>query len=89
MRFGVPEGTTRFLDHVRGEMVFNNKEVEDWVMVRSDGNPTYNFVVVCDDVDMQIDHVIRGDDHQRISGPKRQSDGPIEVHHLGREKGGV
>ncbi len=70
LRFGVPEGTTRFFDHVRGEMVFNNKEVEDWVMVRSDGNPTYNFVVVCDDVDMQITHVLRGEEHL-VNTPKQ------------------
>lgn len=70
LRFAVPAGTTRFLDHVRGEVVFDNKEVEDWVMVRSDGNPTYNFVVVCDDVDMQISHVLRGEEHL-VNTPKQ------------------
>jgi glutamyl-tRNA synthetase len=55
---------------VRGDVVFDNKEVEDWVMVRSDGNPTYNFVVVCDDVDMQITHVFRGEEHL-VNTPKQ------------------
>ncbi len=70
LRFRVPEGETRFLDHVRGEVVFGNREVEDWVMVRSDGNPTYNFVVVCDDVDMRISHVFRGEEHL-VNTPKQ------------------
>ncbi|MFN0008401.1 MAG: glutamate--tRNA ligase [Planctomycetota bacterium] len=70
VRFAVPEGETRFLDHVRGEVVFQNREVEDWVMVRSDGNPTYNFVVVCDDVDMKISHVFRGEEHL-VNTPKQ------------------
>ncbi len=70
VRFAVPEGETRFLDHVRGECVFQNAEVEDWVMVRSDGNPTYNFVVVCDDIDMEITHVFRGEEHL-VNTPKQ------------------
>lgn len=70
LRFAVPEGETRFVDHVRGEVVFKNREVEDWVMVRSDGNPTYNFVVVCDDVDMRISHVFRGEEHL-VNTPKQ------------------
>jgi nondiscriminating glutamyl-tRNA synthetase len=70
LRFRVPEGETRFVDHVRGEVVFGNREVEDWVMVRSDGNPTYNFVVVCDDVDMRITHVFRGEEHL-VNTPKQ------------------
>lgn len=70
LRFAVPAGETRFLDHVRGEVVFDNREVEDWVMVRSDGNPTYNFVVVCDDVDMEITHVFRGEEHL-VNTPKQ------------------
>jgi glutamyl-tRNA synthetase len=69
-RFAVPEGETRFFDHVRGECVFQNAEVEDWVMVRSDGNPTYNFVVVCDDIDMEITHVFRGEEHL-VNTPKQ------------------
>jgi glutamyl-tRNA synthetase len=70
LRFRVPPGTTRFQDLVRGDMSFENQEVEDWVMVRSDGNPTYNFVVVCDDVDMRISHVFRGEEHL-VNTPKQ------------------
>ena len=70
VRFRVPPGETRFLDHVRGEVVFQNVEVDDWVMVRTDGNPTYNFVVVCDDVDMRITHVFRGEEHL-VNTPKQ------------------
>ena len=70
LRFRVPEGETRFVDLVRGEVAFLNREVEDWVMVRSDGNPTYNFVVVCDDVDMRISHVFRGEEHL-VNTPKQ------------------
>ncbi|MCE9593420.1 MAG: glutamate--tRNA ligase [Planctomycetes bacterium] len=70
LRFAVPQGETRFLDHVRGDVVFQNKEVDDWVMVRSDGTPTYNFVVVCDDIDMGITHVFRGEEHL-VNTPKQ------------------
>ncbi len=63
LRFRVPEGTTRFTDMIRGEVSFDNGEVDDWVMVRSDGTPTYNFVVVCDDTSMEISHVMRGEEH--------------------------
>lgn len=63
IRFRVPTGETTFTDLVRGEMRFDNSEVDDWVMVRQGGNPTYNFVVVCDDADMQITHVLRGEEH--------------------------
>ncbi len=63
LRFRVPEGETRFQDLIRGDVVFQNKEVDDWVMVRADGNPIYNFVVVCDDIDMRITHVLRGEEH--------------------------
>jgi glutamyl-tRNA synthetase len=63
IRFRVPEGETRFHDQVRGDVAFQNREVDDWVMVRAGGGPIYNFVVVCDDVDMQITHVMRGEEH--------------------------
>jgi glutamyl-tRNA synthetase len=63
VRFRVPEGRTRITDWIRGEVVFENREVEDWVMVRSSGDPIYNFVVVVDDVDMAITHVLRGEEH--------------------------
>jgi glutamyl-tRNA synthetase len=63
LRFRVPAGETRFADLIRGDLRFDNAEVDDWVMVRADGAPTYNFVVVCDDVDMRITHVLRGEEH--------------------------
>jgi glutamyl-tRNA synthetase len=63
VRFRVPEGRTRLEDWIRGEVVFENAEVEDWVMVRSSGDPIYNFVVVVDDIDMRITHVLRGEEH--------------------------
>jgi len=70
LRFRVPAGQTTLVDHVRGDVTFDNKDVDDWVMVRSDGNPTYNFVVVCDDIDMRITHVLRGEEHL-INTPKQ------------------
>jgi glutamyl-tRNA synthetase len=56
-------GTTRFTDMIRGEITFPNEDLDDFVMIRSNGVPTYNFVVVVDDLAMKISHVIRGDDH--------------------------
>src|SRR5579863_2493490 len=50
-------------DQVHGRVVFANAELDDLIIARSDGNPTYNFCVVVDDMDMGITHVIRGDDH--------------------------
>ena len=50
-------------DVVHGPVVFQNNELDDLIIARSDGTPTYNFCVVVDDMDMQITHVIRGDDH--------------------------
>jgi glutamyl-tRNA synthetase len=50
-------------DVVHGHVVFQNSELDDLIIARSDGTPTYNFCVVVDDMDMQITHVIRGDDH--------------------------
>ena len=63
IRFLVPEGTARFDDIVRGAIAFDNANIEDFVILRSDGYPTYHLSVVSDDVDMQITHVVRGDDH--------------------------
>ena len=63
IRFKVPEGRTSFADQVHGPIVFDNTHIEDFVILRSDGQPTYHLSVVCDDVDMAITHVIRGDDH--------------------------
>src|SRR5277367_1249804 len=50
-------------DVVHGRVIFNNSELDDLIIARSDGTPTYNFCVVVDDMDMRITHVIRGDDH--------------------------
>jgi len=63
LRFKVPEGKTAFVDRVRGRVEFDNAEVDDWIMQRSDGSPTYNFVVVCDDSAMGITLVMRGEEH--------------------------
>lgn len=63
VRFRVPEGETGWTDLVHGEMRFSNDDIEDLVILRSDGTPTYNLAVVSDDVDARITHVVRGDDH--------------------------
>jgi glutamyl-tRNA synthetase len=63
IRFKVPEGHTAFVDLVHGPVEFDNANIEDFVIVRSDGLPTYHLSVVCDDIDMRISHVVRGDDH--------------------------
>lgn len=57
------EGEVVFDDLVKGRISVANNELDDLVLMRSDGTPTYNFGVVLDDLDMQISHVIRGDDH--------------------------
>ena len=57
------EGETVVQDHVQGRVVFQNKELDDLIILRSDGNPTYNLAVVVDDHDMGVTHVIRGVDH--------------------------
>jgi glutamyl-tRNA synthetase len=64
VRFKMPqEGETVVNDLIRGRIVFENIQLDDLIIMRSDGIPTYNFTVVVDDVDMNITHVIRGDDH--------------------------
>jgi glutamyl-tRNA synthetase len=64
IRFRAPrEGETIIEDRVQGCVVFANKDLDDLVILRSDGSPTYNLSVVVDDHDMAITHVIRGDDH--------------------------
>jgi glutamyl-tRNA synthetase len=64
VRFRSPAaGTTVVKDLIKGEVVFDNRELDDLIIARSDGTPTYNFCVVIDDIDMAISHVIRGDDH--------------------------
>jgi glutamyl-tRNA synthetase len=64
VRFMMPqEGVTEIDDMIKGKIEFENSLLEDMVILRSDGTPTYNFVVVVDDIDMKVTHVIRGDDH--------------------------
>lgn len=64
VRFKMPmTGETSWIDAVKGELVFKNETLDDLIIMRSDGTPTYNFCVVVDDFDMGISHVIRGDDH--------------------------
>jgi glutamyl-tRNA synthetase len=57
------QGSTTIRDHVQGEVTVANTELDDLIILRADGTPTYNFSVVVDDHDMGITHVIRGDDH--------------------------
>ena len=71
IRFKNPlEGDVVINDQVLGEVVVNNRELDDLIIARSDGTPTYNLTVVVDDLDMNISHVIRGDDH--INNTPRQ-----------------
>lgn len=71
IRFKNPDsGVVSFHDEVYGEIHVDNQELDDLILVRSDGHPTYNFAVVIDDWDMKITHVIRGDDH--INNTPRQ-----------------
>jgi len=64
IRFKNPlEGSVQFDDAIRGQIVISNEELDDLVITRANGSPTYNFAVVVDDIDMGITHVIRGDDH--------------------------
>ena len=71
VRFKVPlEGSVIVEDLLRGKIVFDIIELDDLILQRTDGSPTYNFVVVVDDADMGITHVVRGDDH--LSNTPRQ-----------------
>lgn len=63
VRLKIPDGITEFSDLVYGTIKVDNKELDDFIIARSDGSPTYNFVVAIDDSDMNISHIIRGDDH--------------------------
>jgi len=65
------DGTVTIHDLLRGQIAFDNQEMDDLIIQRTDGTPTYNFVVVVDDADMGITHVIRGDDH--LSNTPRQA----------------
>ncbi len=71
IRFRNPEdGAVEFDDLIRGKITVSNGELDDLIIARSDGTPTYNLTVVVDDIDMQVTHVIRGDDH--INNTPRQ-----------------
>ena len=59
----MPDEHIRFLDLVRGDMDFPPDALDDFILLRSDGTPTYHMSVVVDDIDMGITHVIRGEDH--------------------------
>jgi glutamyl-tRNA synthetase len=70
IRVRVPSGQTTFDDLVHGPIAFDGANIEDFVVLRSDGHPTYHLSVVADDVEMAITHVVRGDDH--ISNTPKQ-----------------
>lgn len=70
IRFKVAAGKTSFADLVHGPIEFDNEHIESFVILRSDGHPTYHLSVVVDDIDMEITHVVRGDDH--ISNTSKQ-----------------
>ena len=64
LRLRIPAtGTTVVHDLIHGPVAFDHQQLDDWILVRTDGTPTYNFCVVVDDVDMRITHVVRGNDH--------------------------
>ncbi|TNF08944.1 MAG: glutamate--tRNA ligase [Bacillota bacterium] len=64
IRFKVPQDIDYvFKDMVRGELKFNSKDIEDWIIMKDNGIPTYNFAVVVDDHLMEITHVLRGEEH--------------------------
>ncbi|HUF50501.1 MAG TPA: glutamate--tRNA ligase [Longimicrobiales bacterium] len=70
VRCRVPAGTTQWSDAVYGDIAFDNADIEDFIILRSDGTPIYNMAVVSDDSAMRITHVLRGDDH--VSNTPRQ-----------------
>ena len=70
IRFRVPDGSTSWNDVVHGDITFPNKDIDDFVILRSDGTPIYNLAVVSDDIAMAITLVMRGDDH--ISNTPKQ-----------------
>lgn len=70
IRFRVPPGKTAFTDSVHGPIEFDNEHIESFVILRSDTHPTYHLSVVVDDIDMDVTHVVRGDDH--ISNTPKQ-----------------
>jgi glutamyl-tRNA synthetase len=80
IKFAIPKGVTEVHDLIRGQVVFDNSTIDDFLMIRPNGIATYNFAVVCDDIDMRVTHVIRGEDH--LSNTPKQ----IMIYHaLGYE----
>jgi glutamyl-tRNA synthetase len=63
IRFRMPQEEIAWDDAVYGRISFHGRDIKDWVILRSDRTPTYNFTVVADDVEMRVTHVMRGDDH--------------------------
>src|SRR3569833_2937023 len=87
VRFRNPlDGAALVNDLVHGQVTFQNKELDDLIIARSDGTPTYNFCVVVDDMDMGVTHVIRGDDHlnntprQKNKQHKHKTPKPKKTH---------
>jgi glutamyl-tRNA synthetase len=70
VRISIPDGHTEFEDKIYGNIRVNNKEIDDFIIARTDGSPVYNLVVAIDDNDMGITHIIRGEDH--ISNTPKQ-----------------
>jgi glutamyl-tRNA synthetase len=70
IRFRMPKDVIAWDDIVHGRIAFNGADIPDWIILRSDRTPTYNFSVVADDLEMRISHVLRGDDH--ISNTPKQ-----------------
>ncbi len=63
LRYKMPDASTSFKDLILGDITVENKELDDFIILRADGTPTYNFCAAVDDLDMKISTVIRGDDH--------------------------
>jgi nondiscriminating glutamyl-tRNA synthetase len=70
LRVVTPPGESQWIDAIKGDIRFDNRNLEDFVILKSDGNPTYNFAATVDDIRMDITHVLRGDDH--VSNTPRQ-----------------
>ena len=70
LRLRMPHDEIAWVDAVYGHISFQGKDIKDWIILRSDGTPTYNFAVVCDDIAMRITQVMRGEDH--ISNTPKQ-----------------
>ena len=63
LRYKMPDASTSFKDLILGDITVDNRELDDFIILRADGTPTYNFCAAVDDLDMKISTVIRGDDH--------------------------